>query len=97
MERKELLKGLTAEQIEKVKNCKSNEELLELAKKEGFELSDEQLAAVTGGGCVDEAPDLGVCPACGSDNIQYTVHEEFSLTTYYCECHNCYHRWEVKK
>ena len=33
---KELLKGLTEEQIAKVKACKSQKELLALAKKEGF-------------------------------------------------------------
>ena len=97
MERKELLKGLTAEQIEKVKNCKNNEELLDLAKKEGVELNDEQLAAVTGGACASEEVDLGLCPACGSSNFQYTESSDFSLTQYYCECHDCYHRWVVKK
>ena len=49
--KEELLKGLTKEQIEKIKTCKSKEELLKLAKEEGVELSDEQLTAVSGGGC----------------------------------------------
>ena len=35
--KKELLKGLTDEQIEKASHCKSPEELLSLAKKEGVE------------------------------------------------------------
>ena len=48
-----LLKGLTVEQIEKVKSCNSAEELLQLAKDEGVELSDEQLSAVKGGACSD--------------------------------------------
>ncbi len=39
--RDELLKGLTEEQIKKVDNCKSTKELLDLAKAEGVELSDE--------------------------------------------------------
>ena len=47
--KKELLKGLTEEQIVKVKACKNGEELLKLAKEEGIELSDEQLEAVNGG------------------------------------------------
>ena len=38
----ELFEGLTEEQIAKVKACKGKEELLELAKKEGVELTDEQ-------------------------------------------------------
>ena len=49
--REELLKGLSEEQIAKVKACKSQGEFLALAKQEGYELSDEQLAAVSGGAC----------------------------------------------
>ncbi len=49
--RKELLKGLTEEQINKVEACKSSEEILALAKSEGVQLSDEQLEAVSGGAC----------------------------------------------
>lgn len=45
----ELLKGLTAEQIEKIKACKDAAEMLKFAKEEGIELSDEQLEAVSGG------------------------------------------------
>jgi len=47
--KKELLKGLTPEQIEKVKACKGQEELLKLAKGEGIELTEEQLQAISGG------------------------------------------------
>ena len=39
--KQELSKGLTDEQIAKVKACKSHEELLALAKEEGVELTDE--------------------------------------------------------
>ena len=49
--KKELLKGLSKEQIAKVKACKSQEELLKLSKEEGVELTDEQLAAISGGVC----------------------------------------------
>ena len=38
---KDLLKGLSEEQIEKIKACKDSAELLSLAKAEGIELSDE--------------------------------------------------------
>ena len=44
-----LFKGLTEEQIAKAKSCKSAEELLACAKKEGLELTEEQLSAVSGG------------------------------------------------
>jgi len=47
--KKELLDGLTPEQVEKAKACKSQEELLVLAKEEGIELTKEQLEAVSGG------------------------------------------------
>ena len=46
--RKELLKGLSDEQIKKVEVCKSSEEILALAKEEGVTLTDEQLEAVSG-------------------------------------------------
>ena len=51
--KKELLKGLTDEQIARVKACKNSEELLVLAREEGIELSNEQLEAVNGGACSD--------------------------------------------
>ena len=38
-----LFKGLTEEQIAKVKACKNQEEVLAIAKEEGIELSYEQL------------------------------------------------------
>ena len=57
--KEELLKGLNAEQISRVKACKNGEELLKLAKAEGVELNDEQLAAVNGGACSGEEKDKG--------------------------------------
>ena len=69
----ELLKGLSEEQIAKVKACKNHEELLALAKAEGIELSDEQLTAVSGGGACSVISDVGDkinpwdCPKCGAN------------------------------
>lgn len=40
---------LTPEQKAKAKSCKTPEDMLALAKEEGFELSDEQLQEVSGG------------------------------------------------
>ena len=40
---------LTAEVKEKLKGCETPEDILALAKEEGYELSDEQLDGVTGG------------------------------------------------
>ena len=41
---------LNADVVEKLKNANSLEELKEIAAKEGYELSDEQLEEVAGGG-----------------------------------------------
>ena len=40
---------LTPEMKEKARACKTPEELLELAKSQGFELSDDDLEAISGG------------------------------------------------
>ena len=53
---KELLNGLTEEQIAKIKACKNSQEIITLAKKEGVELTKEQLEAVNGGGCGGSTP-----------------------------------------
>ena len=71
--KQDLLKGLTEEQIAKVKSCNNHEELLKLAKAEDIELTDEQLAAVSGGGACSVISDIGDkinpydCPKCGAN------------------------------
>ena len=40
---------LSEEQKEKLKNCKTAEEIMALAQAEGYELSDDELEAVSGG------------------------------------------------
>ena len=55
------IKDLTTEQKEKALACKTPEELLALAKEEGYTLSEEELAAVAGG-------DSGWCgPYCSAN------------------------------
>ena len=87
--RKELLKGLSEEQIKKVEACKSSEEIISLAKAEGIELTDEQLEVVSGGGCFYTI----LCIKCGSDNLsdEYKEinHKEYQLF----KCNNCGHKW----
>lgn len=71
--KKDLLKGLTEQQIAKVKACKNHEELLALAKEEGIELTDEQLNTISGGGACSVISSIGDdlnpfdCPKCGAN------------------------------
>ena len=90
--REELLKGLTEEQIVKVKECKNHEELLALAKQEGIELTDEQLAAVSGGGCFSSRK----CPDCGSHEYEKIVLREgrdASGDRAIYKCKKCGRKW----
>lgn len=82
--RAELLKGLTEEQIAKIKACKNQEEILKVAKEEGIELTGEQLEAVSGG-CGTTPP----CPSCASNNVERK--QNFYTITY--TCRNCGHTW----
>ena len=56
---------LTPEQQEKARACKTPEEMLALAKAEGYELSDEDLEMVSGGW--NNTP---TCPQCGSKKVK---------------------------
>ena len=88
--KEELLKGLTEEQISKVKECKNEKELLDLAKNEEFKLTDEQLSAVSGGcGSSSDSTSSVKCPNCGSSNVKsnYSVY----FTSYVCK--ECGHEW----
>ena len=91
--KKELLKGLSDEQIAKVKACKSSEEVLALAKKEGIELSQEQLSAVSGGGACSVISDIGDkinpsdCPKCGANGPKKDGDKRV--------CKKCGHVWYV--
>ena len=60
VERKDAMdfNDLTDEQKAKVRACKTPEEMLALAKEEGYELSDKELEGISGGWCATD---------CGSD------------------------------
>ena len=91
--KEELLKGLNEEQINKARKCKSQEELLALAKEEGIELSDEQLIAVNGGFCSDTTVSV-VCPKCGA-NVKGQVHKSSAIKELgEFTCQNCGHKWK---
>ncbi len=83
--KEELLKGLTEEQISKLKDCKSSEEVLKVAKNEGIELTDEQLEAVSGGNCLNDIS----CPKCDG-NIDGSSCDDY----YNYVCPHCGYRFK---
>ena len=86
--KEELLKGLSEEQIAKVKACKNQEEILAIAKEEGVSLTSEQLEAVSGGSCLTDFD----CPQCGQ-----TI-EGSSCDDYYnYVCPHCGYRFKKAK
>ena len=92
--KKELLKGLTDEQIKKVEACKNTEEILKLAKEEGIQLNDEQLEAVSGGMCNQQVGNsVKKCPVCQSESI--TVYDGNGYDR--CVCNACHHEWMENK
>ena len=95
--RDELLKGLIDEQIAKIKACKNNDEILSVAKEEGIELTDEQLEAVSGGGCAV----LARCPRCNSDQVDTYEWDKYENYEYKGKwqnkkCHSCGYVWDIK-
>ena len=88
--KEEFLKGLSEEQIAKVKACKSQEELSKLAKDEGVELTDEQIEAVSGGGCFSSFK----CPNCGSrDYRKLPIYQVSGCSAY--QCNSCGYEWSL--
>jgi DNA-directed RNA polymerase subunit M/transcription elongation factor TFIIS len=91
--KKELLKGLTNEQIEKVRAAGSTEELLSLAKEEGIELTDEQLEAVSGGFCTV----FHKCPKCGSKKVKEWYEDTpgmgDDMVDHHLQCKECGYHW----
>jgi hypothetical protein len=93
---KELLKGMTEEQIEKASHCKNMTELLSLAKEEGVELSDEQLRQINGGCHSGPQFRSAACPQCGT-----MANGEYVETTpgdghYHFICPHCGYDWNEK-
>ncbi len=86
--RKELLQGLSEEQIKKVEACKDTSEILALAKAEGIELTDQQLEAVTGGACAGGGTTCR-CPNCGSKNIKHKVKHVNNAEIHSWICQDC--------
>ena len=80
---------LTDEQKAAARACKTPEELLALAKQEGYEISDEDLEAVAGGGWMTEELD-GVSTtykecsslSCGEFGCTKVICPDFTCKTY---------------
>ena len=62
MDIKEWFDGLDKDVQDKVKECKTMEELNDLLTEEGIDLSDELLQSIAGGGHSDSCPPYYVCP-----------------------------------
>ncbi len=86
--KEELLKGLSEKQVDRLKECRSHEELLKLAKEEGIELNDEQLEAVSGGNCLNDFD----CPKCGG-----TIDGSSCDDYYNYICPHCGHKFKKAK
>ncbi len=96
--REDLLKGLTEEQIAKVQACRNSEELLSLAKKEGYELTEEQLAAVSGGGfCSNDPPSCSkTCKNCGTKvEGKFLYRKSYEGCVYEFTCPTCGNKWKA--
>ena len=89
--KKDLLEGLTEEQIAKVKACNNTDEVLKLAKEEGIELTDEQLEVVSGGFC---SKTTEPCPKCGSTSIkkEHRGNDVHMRTIFICK--KCKYEWD---
>lgn len=81
---------LSPEQLKKASACDTPEDVLALAKEEGYELSDEELQSVSGGSWSPKDA-LPQCPACGSYAILINPLPATGCTI--CTCHDCGHRW----
>lgn len=87
---------LTPEQLEKEKACETPEELLALAKAEGYELTDAELESVTGGwDIVDDIVDtvMPECPSCSSREVSTFPMNVGGLK--HCVCHHCGYQWNA--
>ena len=74
------IENLTPEQREKALACKSTEEVLALAKQEGYELSDDELEQASGGWGDDAR--FVACVECGW-NVLYSS-DEYHVGTMKC-------------
>ena len=90
--KQELLKGLSEEQIAKVRACNNTNEIMALAKQEDLKLTSEQLEAVNGGACSNN-DDCQPCPSCGSANVK-SKYSGNKVSVF--KCKDCGREFEIK-
>ena len=82
---------LTDEQCMKLEKCTTPEEILALAKDEGYELSSEELTEIAGGSWNPVKEILPKCPACGSMGVSMFPLPGTGVVR--CICGSCKHVW----
>ena len=75
---------------EEMKACKTPEEVLALAKRKGYKLSEEDLAMISGGWSAEDA--LPQCPSCHSYEVSMSTIFGSPGTTR-CACSKCGYTW----
>ncbi len=85
-----MLENIDPAYIEELQNCKTPEDILALAKRAGYKLSEAELDAVSGGGW-DAKDVLAKCPSCGSYAVAM-VSVPFTGTQS-CKCSECGWSW----
>ena len=83
------IKDLTPEQMEKAKACKTPEEMLALAKEEGYELSEDELNAISGGVSEWSAGRIKRNEGCLNDSCKSLYCEGFGCSPLSCPDYTC--------
>ena len=77
---------------EKARECQTPEEIAELAREEGVELSDEEIDRISGGW--GDSEDSGMrCPECGSANVTGKAVRAGDSNWEELTCLDCGHCW----
>ena len=95
MNLEEIIKRLSPELQEKVRACKSTEELVALGKEHAADLTPEELEAVAGGtGGSPKNCGKDKCPKCGSTNVIVTgEQQELGYIRVHEKCKDCGYKW----
>ena len=91
--------AISSEVMEKLKACKTAEELVALAKSEGYELSDAELEQMSGGSwhCTTHEFDNPICANCGSTDVMITQIYRGGSISYQYECRICGNKWKATR